>query len=377
MEKQSKKINWKELTNNQLICTVLGWILGIVSTVGFSYVTDNPILHDYISIDSVSYLAESYLVDTGFVDTSVLEEESLDKKFQLISESFVQYEKSVETAMVSLGEKKEDVVEMERAVLLSKLPSLAEDMADKCADKDEKIEQLNGDITALTNEKTDLQNEVDDYKQRKEAEIKQSYLIIDGELMNNGDSVNNAVAIVEGNQYYSEALLNTYLYPDNFPNKIQYDMQEDAIVVGNAKPEKLKFSWESMVFNPDGPGVYTGESGKSFSMAKETFTEGVVLDWNDYFYVRLKGEYSKMSFTYGHIDGSALGDLDLTIVALDDDNEGYTKTLATITLDGEMTYKSIEIPIGYADAIKIVVSDYKDWDLRFTEFGLTDIYFYS
>lgn len=354
---------------------VSGLIVAFVTVLLENCLAD-PVFDHYFPVDTASTFIGNYLVDTGYVDAAILEEESLNKQFQIIYESFEEYDEAVQTALVSLGANQADVGKMERAVRLSCLPSLAEDVVDRCADQNAEIIQKNKEITTLKDEKTDLQNELESYKQRKEAELKQSYLIVDGELLNNGDSINNVVAIVEGNKYYSEALLNTYLYPNNLTDKIAYNVQENMVVVGNAKPEKVKFSWD-MAFNPEGPSVYTGESGKNFVMATDSFTEGVVLDWNDYFYVRLKGEYSKMTFTYGHIDGTDISDLDLTIIALDDDNEGYTKTLATIELDGEMTHKNIEIPIGYADAIKIVVSGYKDHNRRFTEFGLANIYFYS
>lgn len=373
MEKQSKKINWKELTNNQLFCTVLGWILGIVSTVGFSYVTDNPILHDYISIDSVSYFVESYLVDTGFVDASVLEEESLDKKFQLISESFAQYEDSVESAMVSLGENRENVGKMERTVLLSQLLSLAEGMADKCADKDAQIEQRNSRITELETANANLEKQVGNYKQRKEAELISSKLIVDGELLNNGELVGNAMAKVDGHYYFEETVIESYLRKE----EINYDAQNQTIVVGDSVPEKVKFVWDKMAFNPHEIDNYTLSDNSTFSMATKTYSEGIVLSENDYFYVQLDGKYSKMSFTYGHVDNTNLGDLELKFFAVDENNEAYHNILKTITLPGEMTTNEIEVPLGYAKTIKVVVSDGDDWDSDRASFGLTNIYLYS
>ena len=58
---------------------------------------------------------------------------------------------------------------------------------------------------------------------------------------------------------------------------------------------------------------------------------------------------------------------------MDENGETYTTTLKTITLVGEMEPKNIEIPLSYASAIKIVVSN-GDYSARY---GLSNIYLYT
>lgn len=349
----------------------------IIYFLGFG---SNEVVDRYFSADTVSTFIDTYLVETGYVDDSILSVESPNEQFQIIYNSFVQYEETIvqyeetiKDTMVTLGENQEEVSKMERAALLSELPYLADATVKSNSDKDKEIKGLNETINTLTTDNKNKQNEIDELKKRKEADLKQSHLIIDGELMNNGDSVPNAVAIVDGNNYYSESLLNTHLYPDSIPDKILYDMQENVVVFGNAKPEKVRFSWDDMVFDPDVDDVYKMGSGRSFDMAKNSYTEGLVLMRNDYFYAQLRGQYSKMTFTYGHVDNTEQSDLELKIYALDENGETYTRLLKTITLKGEMIPKDVEVPLGYVSAIKIVVSD----GSKYPRFGLTNIHFYS
>lgn len=324
-------------------------------------------------MDTVSTFVDNYLVDTGYVDASVLEVESLDQKFQIIYESFAEYDEAVQDALVIMGKDQEEVSKMERAALLSELPYLADATVKDSSDKDKTIEKLNEDNDKLTEDNEKKQSKIEDYEKRKEAELIGSKLIVDGELMNNGELVSNAMVKVDGHYYYEETFIESYLRKE----EINYDVQQQTIIVGDALPEKVKFAWDKMAFNPHGIDNYQLSDNSTFSMAKKNYSEGIVLSENDYFYVQLDGNYSKMSFTYGHVDDTNLGDLELTFFAVDDDNEAYHNVLKTITLPGEMTTKEIEVPIGYANTIKVVVSDGDDWDSDRASFGLTNIYLYS
>lgn len=365
---KAKLIN---LTKNELFVAIAGAIVSGMITYFVTVLTasGNPMIERYFAIDTASTLIDNYLVDMDYVDPTILEVESLDQQFKTIHDSFAEYDNAVQEALVNMGQDQSTVSEMNRNTMLAQLPNLADGLYDKCDDKDRQIEQLNSRITALEQEKADLQKQVDDYKRRKEAELIGSKLIIDGELMNNGDSVNNAVARVEGNNFYSDSFLNTYILEE----QIRYDLQENSVVVGNAKPEKVKFSWDDMVSGREGIDVYQMGGGSSFAMAKNSYTEGLVLSESDCCYVQLRGKYSKLKFTYGHVDDTERSDLELKIFAMDDNGETYTKLLKTISLKGEMNPKDVEVSLGYASAIKIVVSG-GSW---YPRFGLTDIYFYT
>lgn len=362
-------------SKNELMVAIIGAIVGAIASGVVTYfvtvitASGNPMIERYFAIDTASTLIDSYLVDMGYVDDSILEVESLDQQFQIIYESFTEYDEAVQDALTKMGKDQEEVSKMERAALLSELPYLAEATVKNSSDKDKTIEKLNEDKNKLIEDNEKKQSKIDDYEKRKEAELLASYLIIDGELMNNGDSINNAVAKVDGNNYYAETFLNSFILWD----QIKYDLQEKSVIVGSAKPEKVKFSWDAMVSDPHGPDPYIMGDSRTFSMAKNSYSEGIVLSPDDNFYVHLDGDYSKLTFTYGHVDGAAQDNLELTIFSLDENGETYTNVLKRITLAGEMRPKEIEVPLGYAEAIKLVVSG----GYYQTLYGLTNIYFYS
>lgn len=370
MGNTGKKEKWKYWSEHPIIS---GMIVAVFSCILGTFFGASPVIERYFAIDTASTLIDSYLVDMDFVDPSILEEESLDQQFKMIHDSFVEYDNAIQAALVNMGQEQSTVSEMNRNAMLAKLPSLSDEMFDRCAEKDSQLEQQNERITALETEKAELQNQVNDYEQRKEAELLGSCLIIDGERMNNGESINSTIAKVDGHYYYGETFIEAYLLKE----KIDYDVQSQTIIVGNSQPEKVKFTWDKMVYNPSGVDNYLLTDNRTFSMAAKSYSEGIVLSENDYFYVQLDGKYSKISFTYGHIDGTNLGDLELTFFAVDDNNESYTTFLQTIKMPGEMTSKEIEVPIGYAKTIKVVVSDGNDWDSDRANFGLTNIYLYS
>lgn len=368
---KAKLIN---LTKNELFVAIAGAIVSGMITYFVTVLTasGNPMIERYFAIDTASTLIDNYLVDMDYVDPTILEVESLDQQFKIIHDSFAEYDNAVQEALVNMGQDQSTVSEMNRNTMLAQLPNLADGLYDKCDDKDTQIEQHNNRINELEAEIKSLKEQIVDYEQRKEAELLDTRLIIDGELMNNGDLVKTAVAMVDGHNYYSESLLNTYVAEE----QIKYDSQEKSIIVGNAKPEKVKFSWD-MVTNSDGVDVYQMGAGKTFVMDTNSYSEGMVLSGTDYFYAHLGGEYSKMSFSHGHIDNTLIADLKLTIYALDEKNEAYT-VLETITLRGEMACDDVEIPLAYATKIKIVVSGGRNYDeSHYAKFGLTDIYFYS
>ena len=207
----------------------------------------------------------------------------------------------------------------------------------------------------MNSENKSLKEDNNRFSEQKTVELKEANLIIDGELMNSGDSIKNSVAIVDGNFYYSQSLLNTHIL--DVDKTLKYVDTENVLVVGKLKPEKTKLLWNDMVSDPKIADRYTLCGGRTFSMGKRTYGEGVILSDEDYMYIHLNKSYYALSFTYGHIDETSQGNLELTILAIDDNGETYTTTLKTITLSGEMEPKSIEIPLCYASAIKIIVSD--------------------
>lgn len=345
-----------------IVSAVIGGVLGIVGTLLATQISNEQMAHDYVSVNSINTLLQNYLVQPGYVSETILSLETPDKQFEMLGETFQAYGTSVDTTLTHLGYSVDRVSGLLQEDKLNLLPSLAQDISNESA-------KNASDSRKLMEENRTLKAENENYKAQKTVELVEANLVIDGELMNNGDSVKNAVALVDGNSYFSQTLLNTYIGS----HPIKYDSSENAVVYGSQKPEKVKLSWDKTVSDAHGVQSFLLGSGETFTMAKKTYDEGIVVSEGNYMYIHLNGEYSKISFTYGHIDNSSQGNLELTILALDDNGETYTTTLKTITLAGEMEPKDIEVPIGYASAIKIIISD---GDYR-AQYGLANIYLYS
>lgn len=360
MVKRSERLS--ALAKHPLLNSIVSALIGAVATIIVGVVSNNIMIHNYVPIDNVSTLIQSYLVDPGYVDEAILAETSVDKQFVMLQATFSNYSTAIESSLGNLGLSSEYVSGMSRSDMLSKLPSLALATYNDSENNANKVNSLNLDNDAL-------KKQIEQLNSQKTAELINANLIIDGELINLGNPINYSVALVDGNAYYSQALLNTYILGE----ALRYDTTENATVVGNQKPEKVKLLWDNMVSDPHGVEVYTLGNGSTFSMGMDSYGEGVVLSDEDYFYVHLRNEYSTLSFTYGHVDNSSQGNLELTLLAMDENGETYTTTLKTITLAGEMEPKNIEVPLGYASAIKIVVSD-GDYRARY---GLSNIYLYS
>lgn len=357
-----RTVHLRTLAEHPLLNSIVSALIGAAATIIAVFISNAVMVHDYITFDSISTLLQNYLIGPGYVDKAILEESSVDKQFAMLQSSFDDYSSAIESSLENLGISSESVSDMSTVEMLNKLPSLALITYNS--------NQSNSSVvSSLTADNAVLKEENDRLKSQKTVELIDANLIIDGELMNSGDSINYSVALIEGNAYYSQSLLNTYVLSET----LKYDTAENAVVVGNQKPEKVKLSWDSMVSDPHGVEVYSLGSGSTFAMGMTSYGEGIVLSDEDYFYVHLKNQYSKLSFTYGHVDNTSQGNLELTVLAMDENGETYTTALKTITLIGEMEPKNIEIPLSYTSAIKIVVSsgDYR------ARYGLSDIFLYS
>ena len=323
----------------------IGTLLGVVVTTIFGIINTNAKYNDYIPFDNISILIENYLVASNCVDKDILDLETPIEQFKMIEDTFVELKDTYASNILDLKSENQR---------LNKL-----------------IESLNSNIDELKKNNNALNESNKLLGHRKTVDLKKTNLIISGELMNAGESINNTVAVIDGNNYYSQSFLNTYILDDD--SHIKYNETENAVILGNQKPEKTKFNWDGMVTDTDKVIYYRLGDSETFSMGTDVYNEGCRIEANASFYVHLKCKYSKMSFTYGHIDNTERDNLELTIFALDENRETYTTVIKTITLSGEMEPKDIEIPISYASAIKVVVSDgfYK------AKYGLSNIYFYS
>ncbi|MCC8168941.1 MAG: copper amine oxidase N-terminal domain-containing protein [Oscillospiraceae bacterium] len=98
---------------------------------------------------------------------------------------------------------------------------------------------------------------------------------------------------------------------------------------------------------------YLPQSGKSFQMAGEKYSNGFVLTYNNgYALFNLNSKYSNIEFTVGHVDGSRYED---------EDNDVYFyvdgKLVKEISVGGEELPKTISIPVSYGLQLKVIRGD--------------------
>lgn len=326
---------------------IFSGLAGSVITLLAGLIGVNAKYNNYIPFDNISLLINNYLVTSNYVDEKILDLESPNEQFKMIEDTFKGMNDNYSSDISNSKSENQ------------RLNNL--------------IESLNSNAEDLKTNNIALSERIKELEQQETVELKESNLIIDGELMNAGDSINNSVAVINGNNYYSQSFLNTYILEND--NHIKYDPSENSVVLGNQKPERIKLNWDEMVTDVKDVNYYSLGNSDTFSMGTNVYNEGCVVKRNTNFYIHLKNKYSKMAFTYGHVDNTSRGNLELTIFALDENKETYTTVIKTITLSGEMEPKETgEIPLSYASAIKIVVSASGDFDARY---GLSNIYFYS
>ena len=84
----------------------------------------------------------------------------------------------------------------------------------------------------------------------------------------------------------------------------------------------------------------------------------------------IKGEYSKISFVVGHIDGTSLENATMYIYTKNG-NEQY-RLLKSYDLSSEMFPEEKQVEINYADGIQIVIEG-----AYYANYAMADIYLYQ
>ncbi len=108
---------------------------------------------------------------------------------------------------------------------------------------------------------------------------------------------------------------------------------------------------------------FTLMNGKSFSMANQSYTNGMSMEVDAYALFNLNGAYEKLTFTFGHIDGSTMRDGVLSIFL---DGELVDK----IELGAEDLPRSVEINLNKALSMKLALDVTKRSGCIGTSYGL-------
>ena len=275
-----------------IIVAVAGAAVGAVVT---ALITNNLMVTNYVSLNSLDTLLQTHFVQAGLVDDSVL---ALDANEQM------EY-----IAKAMTDQKKEEIDSKEVVQQLSDQLSLDVEEADFLTT----LQSISEAVTALQEEKSGWEEEkadlvqqiaekdaqIADLKQRPSAEVLDTGLIIDGE--NIADTLSGGVAQIDGNAYYAESMLETYFLDQD----LRYDPDGNHIVYGNEKPEKVRFA-PKMVSNSNNIESYNA----TFSMATDEYSNGIRTTYtytaDSYMQIVLKEQYSKCSFTIGHVDGAGM-----------------------------------------------------------------------
>ena len=345
-----------------IIVAVAGAAVGAVVT---ALITNNLMVTNYVSLNSLDTLLQTHFVQAGLVDDSVLELDANEQMEYIAKAMTDQKKEEIDSKEVVQQLSDQLSLDVEEADFLTTLQSISEAVTALQEEKSGwETDRNNADA-----EKADLKEQIAekdaqiaDLKQRPSAEVLQTGLIIDGE--NIADTLSGGVAQIDGNAYYAESMLETYFLDQD----LRYDPDGNHIVYGNEKPEKVRFA-PKMVSNSNNIESYNA----TFSMATDEYSNGIRTTYtytaDSYMQIVLKEQYSKCSFTIGHVDGAGMEEATVVFYGKDEYGE-FTVELGTIKLSPSMSPQSYEVPLNYRSDVKVWMNN------SFKHYGLTDFYFY-
>ena len=329
---------------------IVGSALTILVTVVLTLVVERVIVsNEYVSVSSFNVLVKTYFVDTGLISDDVLELKP-GEQFSTIASTFSDVINQIDVLQSQNKEMAEKIesLQNENQELRSHLTTAEVDAA-TLKEMSEKIESL--------------QNENQELRSHLSAEVYAATLIVNGETLDT--DIPNSVAIVSGHRFYSETLLGSFL---NEP--VTFDSSKSVVYFGTERAEKTVFQ-ANMITDYSGFDIYAVGNGNSFTMGTDAYDNGLIKQQTNSsrLYANLKGEYSKISFMVGHIDGTRLENVTLYVYTKNG-NEQY-RLLKTYELTSDMFPEEKIIEINYADGIQIVIEGSYS-----AKYALADIYLY-
>lgn len=116
--------------------------------------------------------------------------------------------------------------------------------------------------------------------------------------------------------------------------------------------------------------IHDGSSDESIKIAGTEYSKGIVLEmsYNEescgYALINLNAAYHKLSFEYGHIDGSSTGETTLAI-------EGDGRVLDTVSLKHDEGLKKTSVDVSGVKILKIRLKYSKDFNNG--EYGIVNL----
>lgn len=325
---KSKQTDNGFMTKQQPFSGLFGAIIGSLLSFVLTFFGGTVYVQkEYISIDNLDDLINSYLVTSGLVSEDILGSEVNDQ-MDMIASTLTNLKNATEETRGDLEK------------ILTENGIEVQDTS--------QIELLNT-IDSICKDYVLLSEESSQYKDKTLAEIMPATLVVDGEKIST--NMPNSVAKIENSFFYSESFLNSIL-----DDPLSADLSDSTTTVyyGNERAEKTVFT-ENLITDMEGFNVYSVGNGESFTMGTDTFDNGFVEKYGSSarFYANLKGEYSKITFEVGHIDGSTMESETLYIYTKNG-NDPY-RLIQTYELTPDMFPDEKSVEINYADGIQIVM----------------------
>ena len=347
----------KEFTEKQqpfsgIVGAILTCLVTLIVTVTAGSVF---VANEYVSVNSFNVLIKTYFVDTGLISDDVLELKP-DEQFAIIANTFSdskselnKFDDSLKDRLIKSG--------VDNSVVES---MTSQDALTTVLDQIDVLQRQNKEMSGKVES---LQDENKELGSHLIAEVNAATLIVNGETLDT--DIPNSVANVSGHLFYSETLLGSFL---NEP--ISFDSSKSVVYFGTERAEKTVFQ-DNMITDHSGFDIYAVGNGNSFTMGTDTYDNGLIKRETNSsrLYANLKGEYSKISFTVGHIDKTRLENVTLYVYTKNG-NEQY-RLLKTYELTPDMFPEEKIIEINYADGIQIVMEGSYN-----AKYALADIYLY-
>ncbi len=362
-------------SNNATISTLIGvvvsFILGLFG--GGSYI-EHKSQKDRVSFKSISTEIESVLVNPKLIDAEILDFETPFEQLDYIASAMSTNEQSKQKLVSSLYDllKDNNVIESgaeaDYQQLLSMLSNYISNVSTTTTELANEISRLNSDnessasdhqnaINKLNAKIEDLQSKVTDYEEKTWAELSAPNATVLGEKIDT--TLRDYMAVIQSHNYYSEDFLNQVL-PKSFV------FEDNTIFYDKPAPERVKVTSRIIYDTAD---ITTFDGGDHFSMGLNDYHYGVTSNDtydNRRFKIACNREYSKITFTLGHIDNTNMSDGRLVIYYYDNHNE--LKECKTIDLHGDMPILSYEVPIYNTTTVIF------EFVSRRGRYGIADIY---
>lgn len=168
-------------------------------------------------------------------------------------------------------------------------------------------------------------------------------LVVDGVQVTPKDANG---AVVEPFVYNGTTYLPVRAVGNAISKEVAWDGTTKTVYIGDVPGQSNNKYLEP--YQKYGASVYSGDAAKSFSMMGKKYTQGIVMNYEDYADYSLNGHYESVSFDVGHIDSEYSSVATLYVYV---DGE----LVQQIELTGDMQTKHVEVKVDNALQMKLAL----------------------